>query len=109
MLECSVPYCTQDATTRLGYCRPHARMPYHVGLVLHYREDPSSPETVSRSVAEVDLKRGMFRLQGDQGWHYPGDLCLQCAPTSTTMQAAPLISEEEESFGLFLSLLKNHA
>lgn len=80
--KCCVPYCDQDGITRLGYCVAHAKLPHHVGQTVHYRVNPSvSRESVSRVVAEVDLARGMFRFEGDQGWHYPGDLCTQSAPT----------------------------
>jgi hypothetical protein len=71
-MTCAVPHCEQDAISRLGYCRGHSRMPYHVGLVLQYRVEGGT--IVRRAVAEVDSKRGMFRLEGDQGWHYPGEI-----------------------------------
>lgn len=80
-MTCSVPYCDQDAVTRLGYCVPHAALPYHVGQVLHCRPDANSRQTEARTIAEVDLKRKMLRFQGDQGWIYPASLCTQTAPT----------------------------
>ncbi len=81
-VKCSVPHCEQDGVTRFGYCRPHARMPYHVGKVLHVRPRPdTSRETESKVIAEVCLKREMVRFEGERGWHAPLALTLQSEPT----------------------------
>jgi hypothetical protein len=98
-VKCSVPHCDQDGVSRFGYCRAHARMPYHVGKILHVRTRPdTSRETQTKVIAEVDLKRELVRFENERGWCPPADLTTQSEPTP---QEWLDVEEQRGSDGLY--------